>query len=213
MRLVIFLFLRACKVYICHTMIAIDNKLISDEVLEEQFVCDLTQCKGGCCEDGDAGAPLENWEKLEVEKYYAIVKPYLTQEGIDAIEEQGKFPFDREFGWVTPIVNNAICAYGYKDKSGVIQCGFEQAYNDGKIGWKKPLSCHLFPIKISKSKQDPDLEYVNYEPREDLCAAACSLGKKLKVPVYIFLKDALIRKYGEEFYEALEASAELLKKG
>jgi hypothetical protein len=212
MSLANFLFLRACKVYICYTMIAIDNKLISDEVLEEQFVCDLTKCLGGCCEDGDAGAPLENWEKLEVEKYYAIVKPYLTQEGIEAIEEQGKFTFDREFGWVTPIVNNAICAYGYKDKKGVIQCGFEQAYNDGKIGWKKPLSCHLFPIKISKSKQDPDLEYVNYEPREDLCAAACSLGEKLKVPVYIFLKEALIRKYGEEFYEALEASAEQLKK-
>jgi hypothetical protein len=83
----------------------------------------------------------------------------------------------------------------------------EQAYNDGKLDWKKPLSCHLFPIKIQKSKRDPDIEYVNYEPREDLCAAACSLGKKLKVPVYIFLKDSLIRKYGQEFYDALEATA------
>ena len=95
---------------------------------------------------------------------------------------------------------------------GVILCGFEQAYNDGKIGWKKPLSCHLFPIKISKSDLDPDLEYVNYEPREDLCSAACGLGKKLKVPVYQFLKEALIRKYGQEFYEALKASAAHLNK-
>ncbi len=188
-------------------MIAIDNKLISDEVLEEQFVCDLTACKGGCCEDGDAGAPLELWEKKEVEKYYETVKPYLTPEGIQEVERQGLFTYDREFGWVTPTINGGICAYGKKDKYGVIQCGFEQAYNDGKIGWKKPLSCHLFPIKISKSEEDPDLEYVNYEPREDLCSAACSLGKHLKMPVYIFLKEALIRKYGEEFYEALTASA------
>lgn len=193
-------------------MIAIDNKLISDEIVQEQFVCDLTKCKGGCCEDGDAGATLENWEKKEVEKYYEIVKSYLTKEGITEIEKQGKFTFDREFGWVTPIINGGICAYGKKDVLGIIQCGFEQAYNDGKITWKKPLSCHLFPIKTSVSEQDADLEYINYEPREDLCSAACSLGKKLKVPVYIFLKEALIRKYGEEFYEALQATAEEMKK-
>ena len=193
-------------------MIIIDNKLISDEVIEEQFVCDLAKCKGGCCEDGDAGAPLENWEKKEVEKYYETIKPYMTKEGIDEVERNGKFEYDREFGWVTPTVNSGICAYGKKDEKGLIVCGFERAYNEGKIGWKKPISCHLFPIKISNSKVDPDMEYVNYEPREDLCAAACSLGRKLKVPVYIFLKEPLIRKYGEEFYEALEAVAEHAKK-
>jgi hypothetical protein len=91
-------------------------------------------------------------------------------------------------------------------------CAFEQAYNDGKIPWKKPISCHLFPIKITKSKADPGVEYLNYEPREDLCAAACSLGKKLKVPAYIFLKESIIRKYGETFFEALDASAKHLKK-
>jgi hypothetical protein len=188
-------------------MIIIDNKLVSDEVVEEQFVCNLTKCKGGCCEDGDAGAPLENWEKKEVEKYYETVLPYMSKEGIAEVERQGKFVYDREFGWVTPTINNGICAYGKKDSKGWIVCGFEQAYNEGKIGWKKPLSCHLFPIKISKSKRDPDIEYVNYEPREDLCSPACAMGKKLKVPVYVFLKEPLIRKYGEEFYEALEATA------
>jgi hypothetical protein len=193
-------------------MIVIDNKLISDEVIEEQFVCDLAACKGGCCEDGDAGAPLEMWEKKEVEKYYETVKPYLTKEGIEEVKRQGLFTFDREFGWVTPTINSGICAYGKKDATGTIQCGFEQAYNDGKIGWKKPLSCHLFPIKITKSEEDPNLEYVNYEPREDLCSAACKLGKKLKVPTYVFLKEPLIRKYGEEFYKALEESAAMLKK-
>lgn len=193
-------------------MIAIDNKLISDEVLEEQFVCDLTKCKGGCCEDGDAGAPMEKWELEKLKEYYDVIKPYMTPEGIKEVERQGKYLFDQEFGWVTPTINSGICAYGYRDEKGVIKCGIEQAYNDGKLDWKKPLSCHLFPIKTKKSKRDPDIEYVNYEPREDLCKAACSLGKKLKVPVYVFLKDSLIRKYGEEFYEALSATAAHMKK-
>jgi hypothetical protein len=191
-------------------MIAIDQVLISDEVVQEQFVCDLSKCKGGCCEDGDAGAPMEKWELQNLNQYYEQIKPYMTSEGIAEVERVGKYIYDKEFGWVTPTINGAICAYGYKDKNGIIKCGIEEAYNDGKLDWKKPLSCHLFPIKTKRSKRDPDVEYVNYEPREDLCKAACSLGKKLKVPVYVFLKDALIRKYGEEFYAALETAAQKL---
>ncbi len=193
-------------------MIAIDNKLISDPVLQAQFVCDLTKCKGGCCEDGDAGAPLEIEELNELISNYEVITPYLSPEGIKAIEKQGKYIYDTEFGWVTPTVNSGICAYGIRDEKGIIKCGIEQAYYDGKLKWKKPISCHLFPIRIQKSQHDKDLEYVNYEPRQDLCKAACKLGKQLKVPVYIFLKEAIIRKYGEEFYEALAASAEELKK-
>ena len=188
-------------------MIIIDNKLVSDELLEEQFVCDLSKCKGGCCEDGDAGAPMEKWELEKLNAHYEDIKPYMTPQGIKEVEKQGKYLYDREFGWVTPTINGGICAYGIKDKTGTILCGIEQAYNDGKLDWKKPLSCHLFPVKTKKSKRDPDMEYVNYEPREDLCSAACSLGKKLKVPVYQFLKESLIRKYGTGFYEALEATA------
>lgn len=188
-------------------MIIIDNKLISDEVIEEQFVCDLAKCKGACCEDGDAGAPLTDEELDEIVNHYDVIKTYMTTEGIEVVEKTGKYVYDKSFGWVTPTINNTICAYGIRDKSGTIMCAIEQAYLDGKIGWKKPISCHLFPIKITKSKQDPDLEYVNYEPREDLCSAACSLGKKLKVPAYIFLKDAIIRKYGVEFYDTLDATA------
>ncbi|MEN9686323.1 MAG: hypothetical protein RLZZ28_2109 [Bacteroidota bacterium] len=188
-------------------MIAIDNKLISEQVIEEQFVCDLSKCKGGCCEDGDAGAPMENWELEKLKENYELIKPYMTEEGMKEIERQGKYRYDREFGWVTPTINGAICAYGYRDKSGIIKCSIEDAYNDGKLDWKKPVSCHLFPIRIQKSKRDPDLEYVNYEPREDLCKAACSLGIKLKMPVYVFLKEAITRKYGQEFYDTLEAAA------
>jgi hypothetical protein len=193
-------------------MIAIDNKLVSDEVTEAKFVCDLTKCKGGCCEDGDAGAPLELEELNELLNNFEEIKPYLTKEGLKEIERQGKYVYDVEFGWVTPTVNGKICAYGHKDENGIIKCGIEQAYYNGKLSWKKPISCHLFPIKIDRSKADPDIEYVNYEPRQDLCKAACKLGKQLKVPVYVFLKEALIRKYGDEFYHALEAFAKQTEK-
>ncbi len=193
-------------------MIAIDNVLVSDEVVQEQFVCDLVKCKGGCCEDGDAGAPLETSELNHLINFYDVIKEYMTPEGIKEIEKSGKYVYDREFGWVTPTVNSSICAYGYKDKQGIIKCAIEQAYNDEKISWKKPISCHLFPIRISKSKNE-DTEYVNYEPREDLCSAACKLGKKLKVPAYIFLKELIVRKYGEEFYNMLDATARHMNEG
>lgn len=193
-------------------MIAIDNVLVSDQVVEEQFVCDLTKCKGGCCEDGDAGAPLEANELMHLNNFYDTFKAYMTPEGITEIERQGKYVYDQEFGWVTPTINSAICAYGYKDKQGIVKCAIEQAYNDEKISWKKPISCHLFPIRLQKS-EDGLTEFVNYEPREDLCSAACKFGKKLKVPAYVFLKESIIRKYGEEFYETLDATAHYMKNG
>jgi hypothetical protein len=189
-------------------MIAIDNKLVSDHIIEEQFVCDLSKCKGGCCEDGDAGAPLEDWELDEIIQNFEVIKPYLTPAGLAAIEKQGKYSYDAHFGWVTPTIKGEMCAYGFRDNKGILKCGIEQAYYDGKLAWKKPISCHLYPIRIQKSKLDPDMEYVNYEPREDLCRAACNLGQKLKVPVYIFLKESIIRKYGQEFYDTLAATAE-----
>ncbi len=185
-------------------MIAIDNVLVSDEVIEAQFVCDLHKCKGGCCEDGDAGAPLEKEELKILKENFEVIKDYLTPEGLAEIKRQGKYLYDREFGWVTPTVNGKICAYGYRDNQGIIKCGIEQAYNDGKLGWKKPISCHLYPIRTGRNKA---YTTVNYEPRETLCNAACTLGKKLKLPVYQFLKDALIRKFGSDFYEALHQVA------
>ncbi|MDQ2718846.1 MAG: DUF3109 family protein [Bacteroidota bacterium] len=185
-------------------MIEIDNVLLSDEIIEEHFLCDLIKCKGGCCVDGDAGAPLENKELKELEDIYNKVLPYLTKDGQSKIEEVGKYIYDQEFGWVTPTIGNGMCAYGIIDKKGIVKCGIEQAFNDGKIEWKKPISCHLFPIRIKKTNKS---ELVNYEPREALCRAACALGKKLKVPVYLFLKEPLTRKYGKHFFESLEATA------
>jgi len=185
-------------------MIAIDNILLSDQVIEDQFVCDLNKCKGGCCVDGDAGAPLAKDELKKLDEVYNAVLPYLAEENKKELLLQGRYVYDKEFGWVTPTIESKVCVYGIVDKNGIVK-----AYNDGKVTWKKPISCHLFPLRIKQSK-DKKTEYVNYEPREDLCSAACSLGKKLKVPVYVFLKDALIRKYGPEFYSTLEATAKHL---
>ena len=185
-------------------MIAIDNVLVSDDVIEAKFVCDLHKCKGGCCEDGDAGAPLEKKEMQIIEENFKQIAPYLSSEGSDVIKNKGKFLYDKEFGWVTPTINNAICAYGFRDKQGIIKCGIEAAYNDGKLNWKKPISCHLFPIKTTRTK---DYTMLNYEPREVLCNPGCVLGKKVKMPVYQFLKESLIRKFGEAFYNTLHQIA------
>jgi hypothetical protein len=187
-------------------MIAIGNKLVSDELIEEQFLCDLAKCKGGCCVDGDAGAPLEEGEKKKIDQVFNAVKPYLNERSLKEIETQGRYVYDKEFGWVTPAIDGGVCVYAIRDQLGIVKCGIEQAYNDGKVSWKKPISCHLFPVRIKKSS-DGKTEYVNYEPRETLCKPACRLGKKLKVPVYQFLKEALTRKYGKAFYNALDAVA------
>ena len=189
-------------------VIVIDNVLVSDDVVEKRFVCDLGKCKGGCCEDGDAGAPLDNSELKIIDDVYVHVKPYLPQAAIDEIEKKGRYVYDKEFGWVTPVLpsDNEICVYAYREPGGVIKCGFEQAYYDGKISWKKPISCHLYPI-IAKPGKHGDYSHVNYSPREKMCKPACTLGEKLELPVYRFLKEPLIRKFGQEFYEALDTIA------
>jgi len=191
-------------------MIQIDHILISDEVIEERFACDLGKCKGGCCVDGDAGAPLEKEELEELRDAYPVVAPLLSSESLREIERQGQYVFDKEFGWVTPTIGSGMCAYGIRDSHGTVHCGIEQAYRDGKTTWRKPLSCHLFPIRIKRSKNGKN-DYVNFEPREDLCKPACTLGKKLKMPVYRFCREALVRKYGNAFYEALSATAKFYK--
>jgi len=189
-------------------VIVIDNVLVSDDVVEKQFVCDLNRCKGGCCEEGDAGAPLDKEELDIINGVYEKVKPYLSQASIAEVEKKGKYVYNDEFGWVTPTLGDDkdICVYGTRDEQGMIKCAFEQAYNDGVISWKKPISCHLYPVIARKGKHG-DYERVNYEPRETLCSPACGLGKMLKVPVYRFLKEPLTRKFGTDFYEALDKVA------
>ncbi len=191
-------------------MIAIDNVLLSDELIDEQFVCDLTRCKGGCCVDGDCGAPLTEEETQIIARIYPGIKSYLDPQYIPEIERQGTHVDDDEFGLVTPTVNGGICVYGYTDEAGVVKCGIEKAWKAGATDFRKPVSCHLFPIRITEY---PGYEAVNYEPRETLCKPACNLGSKLKVPVYVFLKEAIVRKYGEDFYGAIDAIAQKRKNG
>ena len=189
-------------------MIAIGKALVSEDVIEKQFVCDLNACKGACCVKGDYGAPLEKEELPIMDDIYEKVKPYLREEGIKAIEKQGKYLLYEKKEWVTPLVKGKECAYTIFEK-GIAKCGIEKAYYDGKIEWKKPISCHLYPIRITKQKNG--MEAVNYD-RWNICNPACKLGDSLKVPVFKFLKDSLIRQYGEDWYKELEIAADLLNK-
>jgi hypothetical protein len=180
-------------------MMRIGNILVSDDIANEEFVCNLEKCKGACCVEGELGAPLEEQELEILKSIFQKVKPFLTDEGISAIEEQGLFILDEDGDYSTPTIGGRECAYAVYDERGVLQCGIERAYQAGAISWRKPVSCHLYPIRILKRR---NLEALNYH-RWEICSPACELGKQLKVPVYRFLKDALIRKYGESWYAEL----------
>lgn len=185
-------------------MIVIDDKYISDELVEKNFVCNLTACKGACCVAGDCGAPLEEAELKILKKIYPKIKPYLREEGIREIEQTGLHTWDDEHGHVTPIVNGAICAYATVDEGGHVGCGIEKAHKDGVVDFKKPISCHLYPIRITKYES---FEAVNYD-KWSICKPACKLGNQLRVPVYKFLREAITRKYGAEFYDVLDRIAQ-----
>jgi hypothetical protein len=189
-------------------MIAIDDKLISEDIISTHFVCHLTACKGACCVQGDAGAPLEADELPILAHIYESVKPYLTEQGIEAIEKQGLYVVDNETdgGYATPLINGAACVYIVFDEDNIAGCGIQKAYNEGKINWQKPISCHLYPIRI---KRYSDFEAVNYD-KWHICKAACKFGKSQKVKLYEFLREPLIRKYGNDFYEQLHAAAQHL---
>ena len=185
-------------------MILIEDTCISDDIADKLFVCDIEKCKGACCVEGDLGAPLEDVELPIMHEIYEKVKPYLTKEGIAAIEEQGVYIQDFEGDYSTPTIDGKECAYALYDDRGILKCGIEQAYLDGKTDFKKPISCHLYPIRIKKYDE---FEALNYD-RWDICSAACVLGSSLGVPVYKFLKDALIRKFGPGWYAELVAEIE-----
>lgn len=181
-------------------MILVGNAVLSQDIKENFFVCDLLACKGACCVEGDAGAPLEEEETKILKEIYPQVKPYLSEEGKKVIESQGTWVYDKDGDKVTPTIgDNKECAYAIYDQKGILKCGIEQAYLDGKVSFKKPISCHLYPIRITKYDQ---FDAVNYD-RWEICDPACNLGQSLQVPLYRFLKDALIRKYGEAWYEQL----------
>ena len=188
-------------------MFQLNKTIVSEEILEKEFVCNLSACKGACCVDGDAGAPLEEAETKILQEIYPKVKPFLRKEGIKAIEEQGTFVVGEDGEFETTLIDGKDCAYVIFDKQ-IALCGIEQAYNQGIIDWKKPVSCHLYPVRV---KQYSDFAAVNYH-KWHICSDACSLGKELEVPVYKFVKEALVRKFGIQWYEELEKVAQELKK-
>ncbi len=184
-------------------MIQIGNTLVSLDVIEKEFICDLSACHGNCCVYGDSGAPLEKEEEELLKKHYLYIKAYLRPEGRKAIEQQGTSLIDSDGDLVTPLIDSKECAYTIFEND-IAFCGIERAWEDGLIDFRKPISCHLYPVRI---KEYDSFDAVNFH-HWDICHAACTLGKKHKKAVYEFLRDPLIRKYGEDWYRELEMVAE-----
>jgi hypothetical protein len=190
-------------------MIQIDDTLVSDELFSERFVCDLSACKGACCVEGESGAPLDVDEIDILEESLEQIKPYMRKEGLERIEETGVFTVDDDGEFVTPLVNDRECAFVNFDSNGIAKCSIEMAYRDGKTNFPKPISCHLYPIRLTELKDFVALNY-HYWP---ICDPARSCGAKLDVKVFRFLKGPIIRRFGEEYYDKLEAADRLLNKG
>jgi len=192
-------------------MFVIRDILVSEALLEEQFVCHLESCKGACCWEGDYGAPLESDEIDMLHEMLPDIKKFIPEESISLIDREGPTEFFNEPGFRgTRLHENGACAFLTFDDNGIAKCGIEQAHDAGAIKWKKPVSCHLYPVRVKKVER-MSFEALNYD-KWDICSAACTLGKSLKVPLYIFVKDALIRKYGEAFWNELDEVARDLAK-
>jgi len=180
-------------------MIQLGSTLLSDDIKEESFVCDLQKCKGACCVEGHLGAPLEFDELDQIEDVVDKVKEYLSAESIAVLEKEGGFVLDHEGDFSTTTLGSQECAFAFYDDNRILKCSIEQAHKDGKTDFIKPISCHLYPIRLGETAI---FETVNYD-KWQICSAACDLGKELKVPVYKFLKTALIRKFGPDWYDEL----------
>lgn len=180
-------------------MIQIKDTVVSEELLERKFVCNLNACKGACCVEGDAGAPLNEDELQELENVFDVVKPYLPQKNIEALE-QDLYTIDGDGEYVTQLVNDEECAFVFFDEKGITKCSIEQAYLDGKTDFKKPISCHLFPVRLNKYKSFTAVNYAYW----NICDDACDLGEELGVKTYQFLKEPLIRKFGQDWFDELK---------
>ena len=184
-------------------MFQLGKTIVSEDIIEKDFLCNLSACGGACCVDGEAGAPLDKEEAEILADISPKIKPFLRKEGIAEIEKQGT-SITSEWGELeTPLINDADCAYVIFDEKKTALCGIEEAYNSGAIDWKKPVSCHLYPIRV---KEYSEFSAVNYHKWE-ICDDACALGKELQVPVYKFVKQALVRKFGQSWYDELEQVA------
>lgn len=189
-------------------MIVIGNTVISDDLAEKEFICNLSRCKGACCVEGDLGAPLDEDELVIMEQIADEVRPYLSDEGRKALDEQGLYIKDWEGDYSTPTINGRECAYAIYDQRGMLKCGIEAAYLDGKVSWPKPISCHLYPARVTRYDHYQAVNYHHWY----ICSDACDLGRELQVPVYKFLQTALTRKFGKEWFDKLEQAIMAQKK-
>jgi hypothetical protein len=182
-------------------MIQIKNTIVSQDILQQSFVCDLSKCKGACCIQGESGAPLKDEETKILENIYPLIKKYISKESQLAIKQKGVYEVDFDGEKVTPLVGKqGRCAYVYFDENNYAKCAIEKAHAEGEINFKKPISCHLYPIRITKY---PTFDAINYHKWE-VCNEACKLGKELKITVADFLKEPLIREFGEEWFDELK---------
>lgn len=181
------------------TMIIIDNVIVTDEFLNARFCCQLARCKGECCIAGDAGAPLDPEEVGIIEENLEMIKPYMRPEGIAAVGQNDVYDYDDEGNMVTQLVNNEECAFVYFHENGTALCAIEKAYNEGKIDFWKPISCHLYPIRLIEKD---GFIYVNYH-EWSVCVPAKRHGEKEGIPLYKFLKQPLTRRFGEDWYNRL----------
>jgi hypothetical protein len=183
-------------------LIVIDNTVLSDDIAEKHFVCDLIKCKGACCEAGDYGAPLLESEIAEMEEALEATLPYMSEKGRAVVAKQGVAVPDDEKEPSTPLIEGRECAFAIKGKDQIWKCAYELAFNAGKTKFAKPISCHLYPIRITKYDHYQALNYHQWH----VCTPACHNGKDLGVTVAQFLKGPLIRNYGEEWYQKLEVA-------
>jgi len=181
-------------------MFKIDKTLVSEEIIEKNFYCNISACKGACCIEGIAGAPLEKSEAKMINENFDKVSEYLSDNAKNVVKSKGKYIALKDGNLETPLLNNKACVYVHYESNGILSCGIEKAYIDGKINFNKPISCHLYPIRI---KEYSEFTAVNYH-HWDICFKACSFGAELKKPVFEFVKDALVRKFGNEWYNSLE---------
>lgn len=190
-------------------MFQIDNTIVSESIISEEFVCNISKCKGECCVSGFAGAPLEKAETKILDDLNKKILPFLSDKGRKALRDQGNYVKGDDGDWETPLIEGRECAYTVFNKKGEAQCGIERAHSAGSINWYKPISCHLYPIRVQSYSE---FKAVNYH-EWSICDSACSLGSELKIPIYKFVKNALIRKFGKQWYKKLSLLAkEWLKK-
>ena len=188
-------------------MLRINDTIFSLDIIEKRFKCDLQQCYGNCCRYGDSGAPVSNSEAITLREIWPLIKGYLREEGVNSIEEQGTSVIDFQGDLVTPLIGDKECAYTTM-KDGIYFCGIENAWSEGKVSFRKPLSCHLFPIRM---KHFSNFTGVNYQELP-ICACGREKGDNEKVHVFEFLKEPLIRALGEDAYSELCTAARELRK-